>query len=252
MGQSRARCRRIRHLDRLWDYDPAHPNAGRIELSPGTSEHFARLRDDGKPAFIFAAHLGNWELPALAAAAYGLDTAILYRAPNIVPVAEAVRRIRTLTMGTLIPTGIGAPAKAAAALKRGAHFAMLVDQFYYQGTEVTFFGRRTKANPMIARLARHFECPIHGTRVVRLPEATLPHRAHRGDRAAARCGGADRGAADHAADHLDRRGLDPRASGAMAVAAPAVAVRCRECTGGPSRLRSGRLRHSLVRRAHCL
>jgi Kdo2-lipid IVA lauroyltransferase/acyltransferase len=156
-------------LDRLWDYDEARPNAGRIELSPGTSERFTRLRDDGKPALIFAAHLANWELPALAAAAYGLDTAVLYRAPNVVPVAQAVRRIRTLNMGTLIPTGIGAPAAAAAALERGLHFAMLVDQFYYHGAEVTFFGRRTKANPMIARLARHYDCPIHGTRVIRLP-----------------------------------------------------------------------------------
>jgi KDO2-lipid IV(A) lauroyltransferase len=72
-------------------------------------------------------------------------------------------------MGTLIPTGIGAPAKAAAALEAGKHFAMLVDQFYYHGADVTFFGRRTKANPMIARLARHYDCPIHGTRVIRLP-----------------------------------------------------------------------------------
>jgi KDO2-lipid IV(A) lauroyltransferase len=157
------------HLDRLWDYDPAHPNTGRVELAPETAERFARLRDDGKPGLIFAAHLGNWELPALAAAAYGLDTAVLYRAPNVVPVAQAVRQIRTVNMGTLIPTGIGAPAKAAAALERGLHFAMLVDQFYYHGTDVTFFGRRTKANPMIARLARHFDCPIHGTRVIRLP-----------------------------------------------------------------------------------
>ena len=158
------------HLDRLWDYDPARPNAGRIELAPGTSERFEQLRDDGKPALIFAAHLGNWELPALAAAAYGLETAVLYRAPNVVPVAQAVRRIRTLNMGMLIPTGIGAPVKAATALEAGKHFAMLVDQFYYHGADVTFFGRRTKANPMIARLARHYDCPIHGTRVVRLPD----------------------------------------------------------------------------------
>jgi KDO2-lipid IV(A) lauroyltransferase len=34
---------------------------------------------------------------------------------------------------------------------------------------VNFFGRPCKANPMIARLARHFDCPIHGTRVIRLP-----------------------------------------------------------------------------------
>lgn len=158
------------HLDRLWDYDPARPNAGRIELAPGTSERFEQLRDDGKPALIFAAHLGNWELPALAAAAYGLETAVLYRAPNVVPVAQAVRKIRTLNMGMLIPTGIGAPVKAATALEAGKHFAMLVDQFYYHGADVTFFGRRTKANPMIARLARHYDCPIHGTRVVRLPD----------------------------------------------------------------------------------
>jgi KDO2-lipid IV(A) lauroyltransferase len=33
---------------------------------------------------------------------------------------------------------------------------------------VTFFGRQTLANPLLARLARHFDCPIHGTRMVRL------------------------------------------------------------------------------------
>jgi KDO2-lipid IV(A) lauroyltransferase len=156
------------HLDRLWDFDPARP--GRIEIPPDTAERFVRLRDDGKPGLIFAAHLGNWELPALAAAAYGLDTAILYRAPSVGPVANAVRRIRTLNMGTLIPTGIGAPSAAAAALERGTHVAMLVDQYYYRGTEVTFFGRRCASNSMIARLVRHYECPLHGTRVIRLPD----------------------------------------------------------------------------------
>jgi KDO2-lipid IV(A) lauroyltransferase len=34
---------------------------------------------------------------------------------------------------------------------------------------VTFFGRPTLANPLIARLARQVECPIHGVRVVRRP-----------------------------------------------------------------------------------
>ena len=33
-----------------------------------------------------------------------------------------------------------------------------------------FFGRRCKATPIIARLAQHFDCPIHGTRVIRLPD----------------------------------------------------------------------------------
>ena len=53
------------HLDRMWDYNEANPAAGRIELDPVSIERFLKLRDDGKGALIFAAHLGNWELPAL-------------------------------------------------------------------------------------------------------------------------------------------------------------------------------------------
>ena len=46
---------------------------------------------------------------------------------------------------------------------------MLVDQYYGRGVDVTFFGRRSMANPLIARLARHVDCPIHGIRVIRYP-----------------------------------------------------------------------------------
>ena len=46
---------------------------------------------------------------------------------------------------------------------------MLVDQHYGRGVEVTFFGRKCLTNPLIAMLAREIECPIHGTRVIRLP-----------------------------------------------------------------------------------
>jgi Kdo2-lipid IVA lauroyltransferase/acyltransferase len=157
------------HLDRLWDCDLERPSAGRIEVLPQSIERFLRLRDDARPALVFAAHLANWELPALAAPAYGLEAAVLYRTPNIGNVAAAVRDIRTPQMGNLISTGITAPSAVAGALERGLHVGILVDQFYYHGVEVEFFGRRCKANPMVARLARHFECPIHGTRAIRLP-----------------------------------------------------------------------------------
>ena len=46
---------------------------------------------------------------------------------------------------------------------------MLVDQYLTNGVDVTFFGRKTKANPMLARLLRQVECPIHGVRIIRLP-----------------------------------------------------------------------------------
>jgi KDO2-lipid IV(A) lauroyltransferase len=73
-------------------------------------------------------------------------------------------------MGELIATGLDAPVRIADALKRGAHVGMLVDQYYVRGVEVTFFGRSTRANPLLARLAQHFHCPIHGARIIRLPD----------------------------------------------------------------------------------
>ena len=157
------------HLDHVWDHDPAFPEKGRIEISPRTHELFAKLRLQEKPVLVFAAHIGNWELPAVAAAAHGLDAAILFRRPNNAAANRIIEELRAVKMGTLIPAGRDAPLKMAEALRKGLHVAMLVDQYFTNGIDVTFFGRKTKANPTLARLLRQIECPIYGVRVVRLP-----------------------------------------------------------------------------------
>jgi Kdo2-lipid IVA lauroyltransferase/acyltransferase len=157
------------HLDHVWQHDPAHPEDSRIEIPPRTHELFAQLRLDGKPALIFASHLGNWELPAVAAVAHGLDATILFRRPNSQSANRIIEELRAVKMGTLIPAGRDAPLRLAEALQNGQHVAMLVDQYLTNGVEVTFFGRKTKANPMLARLLRQVDCPIHGVRIIRLP-----------------------------------------------------------------------------------
>lgn len=157
------------HLDRMWDYNEANPAAGRIDLDPVAIERFLKLRDDGKGALIFAAHLGNWELPALVGPAYGLDSAVVFRPPNLNAVADAVERIRAVNMGTIVPTERDAPLRLARMLEAGTHAGMLVDQYYVKGVDVEFFGRKTKCNPLLARLAARIECPIHGVRVIRRP-----------------------------------------------------------------------------------
>ena len=157
------------HLDRVWNYDPERPLEGRIELPDATIALFDKLINDGKGALIFSAHLANWELPALAAPAYGLDSAVLFRRPNIAAVDRAVQDIRAVNMGEMIPTALDAPVRLLKALENGRHVGMLVDQHYSKGVDVTFFGRPAKANPLLARLAQKIECPIHGTRIVRLP-----------------------------------------------------------------------------------
>jgi len=156
------------HLERLWDYEsPGKP--GRFDISPTTVQRFLHLIEDGKPALIFSAHLANWELPAISAATHGVDSTVLYRGPNIPAIDRWITETRAALMGTLIQTGLDAPLKLAQALERGSHVGMLVDQYYVRGVPVTFFGQPTKANPLLARLARHFDCPIYGVRLVRLP-----------------------------------------------------------------------------------
>jgi KDO2-lipid IV(A) lauroyltransferase len=157
------------HIDHIWDYDPARPQDSRIEIAPRTRELFEQLRDDGKPALIFASHLGNWEFPALAGPAHGVDSAVLYRRPNSAAADRIINEMRRVNMGTLIPAGRDAPYRLAEALQQGKHVGMLVDQYLTGGVEVTFFGRKTRANPMLARLRRHVDCPIYGARIIRLP-----------------------------------------------------------------------------------
>jgi hypothetical protein len=89
--------------------------------------------------------------------------------PNNKAIAREITRIRAPLMGHLIRSRAQAPLEMAAALGRGEHLGMLVDQHFSRGVDVTFFGRRCKANPSIARLARQFDCPVVGVRVIRLP-----------------------------------------------------------------------------------
>jgi len=156
------------HLDHICSGDPYKRTF--IDYAPGAMERFLRLRDGGRPALVFTAHLANWELPAVIAASDGLQSTVLYRRPNLGAVADAVIAMRKDLMGELVASSLSAPIALARALDRGRHVAMLVDQHYTRGVDVTFFGRTCKVNPLIAMLARETECPIHGTRVIRLPD----------------------------------------------------------------------------------
>ncbi|MCC6720393.1 MAG: lipid A biosynthesis lauroyl acyltransferase [Acetobacteraceae bacterium] len=155
------------HLDRIWDYDEHNPDAGRVTTD--AREVLERLRDDGLPALLFTAHLGNWELPAVAAQRHGLPTAVVYRMPNNRAVADQIVAIRAPLMGRLISARRAGAFEMAASLERGEHLGMLVDQFFGRGVPITFFGRETRANPTLARLARRFDCPVYGVRVIRRP-----------------------------------------------------------------------------------
>jgi KDO2-lipid IV(A) lauroyltransferase len=135
-----------------------------------TRARFDRVAKSGKATIAFAAHIANWELPGVAAKLTGLKTAALFRRPNIGTLSDAVIKLRQPLMGELVATSFDAPLKLARMLEAGIHVGMLADQHYTKGVEVTFFGRRCLANPLVAQLARQTECPIHGIRLVRQPD----------------------------------------------------------------------------------
>ncbi|MBS7541522.1 lipid A biosynthesis lauroyl acyltransferase [Ancylobacter oerskovii] len=155
------------HLDHIWQYNMWEPAKSRIEVSGATQ--FIAMRYDGKPALIFTAHLANWELPAIAAAAQGLDSAVLFRPPDNDFLAELLLDQRAKVMGNLVAASHVAVFELAAVLDQGKHLGILVDQDRRGGPVVNFFGHPCTANPTIARLARLYECPVHGVRVIRLP-----------------------------------------------------------------------------------
>lgn len=155
------------NLDRL--VDAGNPNAGRIVVAPGTLEILQRLRDDGKPAVLFTSHLASYEIGAVWVKCNGLDLAIFYNPSNFGPLSEELQAMQKNAMGRLVASGPDAAFKLRAALKSGLHLALFADQHFANGVEVNFFGRRCKANPMLARFAQLFECPVHAFRTVRLP-----------------------------------------------------------------------------------
>ena len=155
------------NLDQL--IDTADPNSGRIVVAPGTLETLGRIRDDGKTAVLFTSHLASFEIGAIWVERLGLDLAIFYNPSNFGPLSEQLAAMQKNSMGRLIRSGPDAVWKIREAMKAGLHLALFADQHFANGVDVTFFGRPCKANPMAARFAQLFDCPIHGFRAVRLP-----------------------------------------------------------------------------------
>jgi KDO2-lipid IV(A) lauroyltransferase len=156
------------YLDEIFDVDENNPDAGRIEFK--NVEQFTKLRDDGLPAIIFTGHLANFELLPMAAAKFGLEILSMYRTPNNKYAASRVADARKQLARNLVASREGASFQLMSALQRGDHVGILVDQKFRRGIQVPFFGHDAPSNPLLAKLARRYGCPVHGARTVRLPD----------------------------------------------------------------------------------
>lgn len=158
-------------LDELYNYDPRKAHKW-IVIDRADVDRVHQIRAKGEPVLFFGAHMANWELPGLITIAHGIDFTGIYRPPDSGALDELVAKLRGGFM-KLIPAQLGAALHIHNALINGSSIGMLVDQHFAGGTDVLFFGRPCQANPMLARLARKYNCPIHGSRAVRLADGRL-------------------------------------------------------------------------------
>ena len=155
-------------LDSLFDYDPAATEPGRVEVVG--AEVFARLMEEGdRPRIFFTGHIGNFELLPICAATYGLNITALFRPPNNPFLARRVLGARRSSMGALLPSQAGAAWMLAGILSDGGNVGMLVDQKFNRGVMTTFFKRPAMTSPLLAKLARQFDCDVYPARATRLP-----------------------------------------------------------------------------------
>jgi KDO2-lipid IV(A) lauroyltransferase len=133
------------------------------------AEYFLRLREEKRPHILFTAHTGNFELLPVAAAAFNLPVTALFRAPNNPYIADYIFSTRAGSMGELLASRAGAAFGLARVLERGGNIGVLVDQKFHRGVPTTFFGLPCNTSPLVAKLARQYDCDVYPARSTRLP-----------------------------------------------------------------------------------
>ena len=136
-------------------------------------EPLAALSAAGKPALLFAAHLGNWEVIPVALSRLMKPLTIVYRPANNPLVDGLIARIRTGYTAGMAPKGSAGARQIMRALGAGGHVFMVVDQKLNTGFEIPFFGRGAFTGPAVASFAARFQCPVFPIRTERLAGCTF-------------------------------------------------------------------------------
>lgn len=155
------------HLHTIWD-----------NITLDGAENIVAARDDGKAGILFAGHISNWEIQAIAAKRYGLDLHLVYREPNNSLISGLLRHARNSGAAGHIRKGGQGAREIFSLLRKGQHVGMLVDQKLNEGVPVPFFGMEAMTAPAIALMALKLDCPLFPARVERLNGARFRMTAY--------------------------------------------------------------------------
>nr|WP_255431449.1 lipid A biosynthesis acyltransferase [Brevundimonas sp. M20] len=157
--------------------DQLTPASGRLEIVG--KERLEAIRDSGKPVVFVSGHLSNFEVMAAVLVASGAPVQVTYRAANNPYVDRQIRDARArYGIKLFAPKGGDGARELLAGLERGESVALLNDQKFSEGPEVTFFGQPVNAAPGPSRLALRFGTVMQPISVVRLPGVRFRVTAH--------------------------------------------------------------------------
>ncbi len=136
-------------------------NVGEYAVFSGV-EYLKNALSRGKGILFLSAHLGNWELMAMAASVqFDLSFQIVVRPVDFVPLDRVLEEIRTRTGNKLLVKHHCA-AEISQALREKQNVAILLDQnaSWHNGVYVPFFGRIVCTNRGLALLALRHEATV--------------------------------------------------------------------------------------------
>ena len=158
--------RTIGELPHLDEFRPFQPG-GHVEVCDLAIANAVRDRNVG--AIWVSGHFANWEILPVLITRFGINGAVVYRAPNNPYVDRYLFNLRRKHGCPLqFPKGPKGVRGIVAHLKERGHLAMLVDQRMSDGVEVPFFGIPSMTSAAAAQLALRHNVPIIVARIVRL------------------------------------------------------------------------------------
>ena len=141
-------------LERMWDAAP---------IRMVNEEVVRRAVAQRRPVVFVFAHLGNWELLAIAAVKLGLKLNVVYELlPERYELELSMRARRDLGYRLIEPTRAGLR-EMLAALGRGEAVGIAIDEFKRGNVTAPPFGRPPRGDSnarLAARLARRFDAPV--------------------------------------------------------------------------------------------
>ena len=157
--------------------DRLTPASGRIDIVG--AERLEAIRASGKPVVFVSGHMANIETMAAVLVASGVPVQVTYRAANNPYVdAQIIAARARYGVKLFAPKGGDGARELLAGMARGESVALMNDQKFSEGPEVTFSGQPVNAAPGPSRLALRFGTVLQPMSVVRLPGVRFRVTAH--------------------------------------------------------------------------